>query len=252
MSDCCNVVLRNCRIDARKTYIKIGNAGEPVSMGTYGYHASHVMNLRMIKCTMDDIFDRSRWGVVATNFMKNFLVEDCTLSRVDVHQGVSGRYIIRRSTIGHAGLNAIGRGQLIVEDSTLHGRNLVRFREDYGSTWDGEVLIRNSRWIPGNRSARSSVIFGMENDGMHDFGYPCSMPSVVRIDGLFIDDSKHGKNYKGVTFFKNLLDGSRNDRPSPYRLTERVEVRNVKTASGMAPRISDNPKMAKSIKVTGL
>jgi hypothetical protein len=54
--------------------------------------------------------------------MKNILVEDCVLSRVDVHMGVSGSYIIRRSTLGHAGLNAIGRGRLIVEDSTLHAR----------------------------------------------------------------------------------------------------------------------------------
>ena len=28
------------------------------------------------------------------------------------------------------------------------GRSLIRFREDYGSTWDGTVLIRNSRWLP--------------------------------------------------------------------------------------------------------
>ena len=186
--------LRNCVIDGRKTYQKIGAAGKPVAMGTYGYRADLVVDFRMIHCRMgNDIHDRSRWGVVATNFMKNILIEDCVLSRVDVHMGVSGDYIIRRSTLGHAGLNAIGRGRLIVEDSTLHGGHLVRFRDDYGSTWEGEVLIRNSRWIPPAGKNFQPVMFGMGNDGLHDFGYPCFMPRLIRIDGLSVDDSKHSK-----------------------------------------------------------
>jgi hypothetical protein len=249
---CANITLRHCKIDGHKTYSKIGNAGKPVAMGSYGYLASYVMNLLMIKCTMDDIQDRSRWGVVASNFIKNFLVEDCVLSRVDVHQGISGKYIIRRSTLGHAGLNATGRGQLIVENSTLYGRHFIRFREDYGSTWDGDVLIKNCRWILKNPIDKSPLIFGTDNDGQHDFGYPCSMPRHIRIDGLDIEDSNPPKGYKGVTFFNDALPASRVGRLSPYRLTETLDVRALKTVSGIPPRISDNPDMAKAIKVTGL
>ncbi len=244
---CANVVFRNCVIDGRKTYQKIGTAGKTVAMGTYGYHANLVVDFRMSHCRMgNDIHDRSRWGVVATNFMKNFLVEDCVLSRVDVHMGISGSYIIRRSTLGHAGLNAIGRGRLIVEDSTLHGRSLVSFRSDYGSTWEGEVLIRNSRWIP---PKGSPVMFGMQNDGTHDFGYPCFMPRLIRIDGLFVDDSKRSAKDDGVTFFSDPGGSSRNKRPFPYRLTEKLEVRGLKTAGGMPPRICDNPEVTKAITV---
>lgn len=41
----------------------------------------------------DDLpaIDRSRWGVVGTNFMKHFLVENCVLSRMDVHQSQKAR-----------------------------------------------------------------------------------------------------------------------------------------------------------------
>ena len=81
--------------------------GKPVSMGTYGYSAGHVVNFRMLGCRMDKINDRSRWGVIGSNFMKNILLEDCALSRMDVHQGVSGSYVIRRCTLGYAGLNAV-------------------------------------------------------------------------------------------------------------------------------------------------
>ena len=243
---CAMVELRDCVIDGRKFYRKIGNADKSVAMGTYGYNANLVMDFRMIRCRMDDIHDRSRWGVTGTNFMKGFLVEDCVLSRVDVHQGVSGNYIIRRSTIGHAGINAIGRGRLVVEDSTVHGRHLVSFRQDYGSTWDGEVHIRNSRWIP---PVRDAEMFGMRNDGTHDFGYPCSMPRVIRIDGLEVDDSKHGGKHRGIVFFSDPVGASKKERPFPYRLTERLEVRGLRTASGLPPRVCDNPDVAKAVKV---
>ncbi len=243
---CANIILRNCRIDDRKFYQKIGNADKPVPMGTYGYQADLVINLQMSKCTMENIQDRSRWGVIGTNFMKNFLVEDCVLSRVDVHQGISGTYIIRRSTIGHGGINAIGRGKLIVEDSTLHGGNLVSFRNDYGSTWDGEVIIRNCRWIP---SGGNPVMFNMQNDGTHDFGYPCSMPRTIRIDGLVVDDAKHPENYQGITFFNDPIGKALDNRPFPYRLTETIAIRNLKTTSGLPPQISNNIELTKAIKV---
>ena len=245
VSHCANIILRNCQIDARKFYQKIGNAGKPVPVGTYGYQASYVINLQLLKCRMENIHDGSRWGVVASNFMKNFVVEDCVLSRVDVHQGVSGNYIIRRSTIGHAGINAIGRGKLIIEDSTIHSRSLIRFREDYGSTWDGEISIRNSRWLP---PSDSNVMFRMDNDGAHDFGYPCSMPHTIRIDGLFVDDAKHAKNYKGMLFFGDPTHAKMN-APFPYRLTERLEIRGLQTASGLPPAISTNADLTKAIKV---
>jgi hypothetical protein len=199
---------------------------------------------------MEDIHDRSRWGVAATNFMKNVLVEDCVLSRMDVHQGVSGHYIIRRSTLGHAGNRAIGRGHLVVEDSAVYADNLITFRPDYGSTWDGDVIVRNSRWIPPAKTGRRPAMFGMSNDGTHDFGYPCSMPRVIRIEGLFVDDANRPEDNQGVAFFDDPLGPPRKDRPFPYRLTERLEVSGLKTASGLPPRVSDNPVLVQAIKVT--
>lgn len=247
-SHCADITFRNCLIDGRKTYQKIGAAGKKVSMGSYGYHASEVVNFRMLHCRMEDIHDTSRWGVAATNFMKNILVEDCELSRMDVHMGVSGVYMIRRTTLGHAGLNAIGRGRLIVEDSTLHGRHLVYFRDDYGSTWDGEVLIRNSRWIP--RSG-NPVMFGMSNDGTHDFGYACSMPRSIRIDGLKIDDSKVSKKNGSIDVFSDSIGKDADDRPFPYRLTEKLEINGLEIASGLELSIGANPEVAKAITVSG-
>ncbi len=94
-------MFRKCVVDARKVYKTIGSVGKAVQMGTYGYSANGVVDFRMIGCRQgNDIMDRSRWGVTGKNFMKDILLEDCILSRMDVHQGVSGSYIIRRRPSG--------------------------------------------------------------------------------------------------------------------------------------------------------
>ena len=182
-------------------------------------------------------------GVIGTNFMKNILVEDCVLSRMDVHMGASGAYTIRRSTLGHMGLNAIGRGTLLVEDSTLHGGSFISFRADYGSTWEGEVIVRNSRWQP-PAGRGGLILFNGSNDGTHDFGYACFMPQVIRIDGLSVDDVAPNGEPRTLSYFNNLLGAPRADRPFPYRLTERIEVKGLKTASGQTPRVSDSAELA--------
>jgi len=250
VSNCANITLRNCFATGHKTYSTIGAAGKPVSMGSYDYNASNVVNFTMINCRMNHINDRTRWGVIGTNFCKNILLEDCTLSRMDTHMGVSGSYVIRRCRLGYMGLNAIGRGLLTVEDSTLYGGSLINFRSDYGSTWEGDVVIRNCRWIPASGKTRWPRLISTRNDGMHDFGYACFMPREISIDGLFVDDSNHPQDYQGMYFLSDP-DGGKDikqaDRPFPYEQCQKLRVRRLTTASGKKPRISPNAQIKKSI-----
>ena len=247
VSSCANVTLRNCFATAHKTYRTIGSAGKPVSMGSYDYTANSVVNFTMINCRMENIDDSTRWGVIGTNFCKNILLEDCTLNRMDTHMGVSGVYVIRRCTLGHAGLNAIGRGLLTVEDSTLFGRSLINFRSDYGSTWEGDVVIRNCRWIPACGRTCSPQMFYVGNDGEHDFGYPCFMPRRIIIEGLYVDDSNHPEGYQGLYFLSNPGDSDPADSPFPYARCQKITVRGLTTASGKKPRISPNAEVEKSV-----
>ncbi len=244
---CANITLRNCFATGHKIYSTIGSAGKPVNMGSYDMHANNVVNFHMVNCRMNHVCDRTRWGVIATNFCKNIVLEDCTLSRMDTHMGVSGTYTIRHCTLGHMGLNAIGRGTLTVEDSTLYGSALVRFRDDYGSTWVGDLIIRNCRWIPSCGETSTPHVIGVSNDGMHDFGYPCSMPREITIDGLFIDDSNHPEDYEGPYLFTDpdRVYGNEGvelpvERPYLYRKCQKVLVRGLVTASGKRLRISPN------------
>ncbi|MCB9161329.1 MAG: hypothetical protein H6644_16055 [Caldilineaceae bacterium] len=255
---CANFTLRNCFATPHKIYSTIGAAGLPVNMGSYDIHANDVVNLRLINCRMNHVCDRTRWGVIATNFCKNILLDGCVFSRMDTHMGVAGAYTIRGCTLGHMGLNAIGRGTLTVEDSTLYGNALISFRSDYGSTWEGDVSVRNCRWIPACGDTTWPHLFNVRNDGMHDFGYPCTMPTAITIDGLFVDDTNHPDDYTGPYLFTDpdaMATGDNvlpltPDRPFPYRTCRTVTIRALTTASGKPFQVSANAALSGQIEVT--
>jgi len=254
---CANITLRDCFVTGHKIYSTIGAAGKPVSMGSYDIHARQVVNFQMFDCRMNHICDRTRWGVISTDLCKNILLDNCTLSRMDTHMGVSGTYTIRGCTLGHMGLNAIGRGTLTVEDSTLYGRALVSFRGDYGSTWEGDLIIRNCRWIPACGETHWPTLLNAANDGMHDFGYSCSMPREITIDGLFVDDSNHPEGYQGLYFFADPddthavaeTDALPAERPFPYARCQKLTVRGLSTASGKQPQLSPNAAVQQTVVV---
>ncbi len=252
IGDCAYVTIKNTVLTGHRTYNTIGAAGKPVSMGTYDLNANRAINVSFVNCTQtNDIDDNRYWGVLGSNFCKNLLYDGCTLSRFDAHQGVANA-TIRNSTLGHMGINAIGSGLLTIENSTVRGRSFVNLRPDYGSTWQGEVLIRNCVFVPlGGKPISASLISG-SNSGQHNFGYTCYMPERITIENLRIDDSSHPDNYNGPTIFTNfnpeMKDGTYQEK-FPYVITKSVILKNVTTASGKALRISDNPFMFKNVAV---
>jgi len=148
ISDCAKVRVRDTTLNGHKTYRTIGSAGKPVSMGSYDISVARALNVSFVNCRQfDDIKDTTRWGIMGSNHSKNLLYERCELSRFDAHQGVGGA-TIRDSTLGHAGINAIGSGTFLVENTTVYGGSFINLRSDYGSTWQGEVVIRNCTFVP--------------------------------------------------------------------------------------------------------
>jgi hypothetical protein len=233
-------------------YQTIGSAGVTVSMGTYDLSLNRALNVSFINCTQtNDINDNNYWGILGSNYCKNLLYDSCTLSRFDAHMGVANA-TIRNSTLGHQGINAIGSGIFIVENSTIYGRNLINLRSDYGSTWQGEFLIRNCIFIPANGKSTNVSLIGGSYSGQHDFGYICYMPERITIENLRIDDSKHPDNYKGPAIFANFnpeMTSDSYEEKFPYVKTKEVILRNVIIASRRKLRTSDNQFMFRDVKV---
>jgi hypothetical protein len=252
IQECAYVTVRNTLLTGHKTYSTIGAAGKPVTMGTYDISANRALNVSFINCSQtNDINDRTYWGILGSNYCKSMLYDSCVFSRFDAHMGVANA-TIRNSTLGYMGINAIGSGTLTVENSTIRGTTLVNLRSDYGSTWQGEFVIRNCVFVPAGGRSSSASLIGGSYSGQHDFGYTCYMPQRIIIENLRIDDSNHPDNYKGPAIFSNfnpqMTDNSYQEK-FPYIITKEVLLRNVTTASGKTLRVSDNMFMFREVKV---
>ncbi len=252
ITDCANVKIQKVTLTGRKTYKTVGNIGASVSMGSYDLNLNRSINVSFFNCTQtNDIKDRTYWGIMASNFCKNISYESCTLSRFDAHQGVFNGSI-RNSTIGQGGINAIGSGKLTVENTTVYSKSLINLREDYGSTWQGEFIIRNCKFVPSDGKNKSFSLIDGINSGQHDFGYTCYMPERITFENLYIDDSKFQKNNYGGSVFEDFNSEMTNDsylEKFPYIKTKELFLNNVTSSSGKTLRISDNLYMFKDVKI---
>ncbi len=250
--DCTYVTVKNTLLTGHKTFSTVGSAGEPVTMGTYDILVNRALNVSFVNCSQtNDINDNRYWGIMGSNYSKNLLYDHCTLSRFDAHKGVANA-TVRNSTLGHMGINAIGSGTFLVENCTIRGRSVINLRQDYGSTWQGEFVIRNCVFVPNNGSPTSASIISGSYSSLHDFGYTCYMPERITIENLKIEDANHPENYTGPAIFTNfnpkMIDESYHE-DFPYVKTKEVILRNVTTATGKTVRVSDNPFMFKEVKV---
>ncbi|WP_436415494.1 hypothetical protein [Petrimonas sp.] len=252
VSDCSYVTVKNTTLTGHKMYQTIGSAGVTVSMGTYDITVNRALNVSFINCKQtNDINDSRYWGIIGSNYSKNLLYDNCTFSRFDAHMGVANA-TIRNSTLGHQGINAIGSGTFIVENSTVYSRNFINLRSDYGSTWQGNLVIRDCVFVPANGRQVSASLISGSYSGQHNFGYACYMPEYITIENLHIDDSNHPENYQGPAIFANFNPQMTDDsylEKYPYVKTKEVSLKNVTTASGKELRVSDNTFMFKDVKI---
>jgi len=242
-NDCADITVENCVFTGRRK----------TTMGTYEITPTRTANLTFRNCTQtNDINDSSFWGVMGSNYCKNITLDRCEFSRFDAHAGVRN-VTIKNSTLGHQCLNAIGFGTLYIENSTLCGSSFINLRSDYGSTWDGDIIIKNCIWRPKNGAKINgyvNLIDGRYN-GFHNFGYTCTMPKTITIDGLKIADATCSSSFKGVNILGNIVSAWTNEafeeklnrEGYPYSVPERVTVSGYESEQGKACRLSANSYM---------
>lgn len=239
----------NCTFTPHKTYKKIGSAGTTVSMGTYELTVTNSLNVNVVNCTQTiDICDTAYWGVFASNYSKNLVFDSCSFSRFDAHKGVRN-VTIRNCSLGHQGINLIGSGTALIEGTTVYSKTFVNLRSDYGSTWNGDLIIRDCIFIPNNGAKCDAVIIGGSNTGTHDFGYKCYLPRNIVIENLTIDDSKPSTG-TGPQLFANIDKNFTSDKYTaafPIAMTEKVTVSGLVTKSGKALVASTNKYMFKDL-----
>ena len=254
--DCTNITIKNSVFTPHKTYFWMNN-GVRTSVGTYDISPFRVVNFTMKNCTQTiDILNQSYWGIFTSNFCKNIVFDGCKLSRIDAHQGVHNAKVLN-SELGWLGCAMTGSGLLYLEGSKIHGTDFINLRDDYGSSWHGDVVVKNCTWAPNRGKWLSDSyysIIGGTNLQQHYFGYECYMPTNITIENLYIDDSKATTAYKGIMLFKDInpsrtSESAENSLPQTYYVTETVNISGITLASGKTWGVSTNQYMFKDVQI---
>ena len=213
--------------------------GKPVPMGSYDLSFWSSIGVRCINVKQTvDITDSRYWGVYTSNFCKDLTVDNCVFSRFDAHQGVTG-FVIRNSKLGHQGIQLIGFGHGVIENTEVFSGALFSLRPDYGATWTGDVTVKDCVWHPRHGSAS---LFSSWNSEDHDFGYPCSEPSSITVDGLRICDNAvaHEPVYLLPKFTNEPVEGQ---KLAPYGRVRTLKVKGLSTETGREVGLCVRPEL---------
>ena len=244
-----NVTVKDCLLTPHFIYkTESKEPGQLVSMGSYDINFSTSLNctIKGIRQTVD-IFDNRYWGLIHTNFCKDLTVENCVMSRYDAHEGVTN-ITIRNSTFGHQMVNLIGYGEALLDGCTITGPRFFTLRPDYGSFWNGNITLRNCTLNASSPNGAVTVFYS-NNSGDHDFGYPCSMPTVLTLEDVTINDEKLPED--GRVFIMPNYDTNYNvgEKPFRYGVSKQLVIKNFKTTSGRNYKIAPIPEQYSDMEI---
>ncbi len=155
-----------------------------VPMGTYGISGDRILYGTFRNVTAEG--GKVHWGVFGTNMNKNFSIEQCKLNRVDVHFHCWNLRILN-SQIGFRGISVTGGGDLTIQNCTVEGRNIVNFRRDFGSKWDGDIRISNVRFMP---IGTFQVCLLDLNPANFNYHYPIVLGKTIILENIVVDALK--------------------------------------------------------------
>ena len=176
------------------------DASSGAILGTYEIHATHSTNVVWHRCTQTNFFEPDgsviTKGFFGSDYCKNFTVEDSFLESFDAHMGIYN-VTLKNSTFEH--INLIGDGLAYLENVDVYSaekKSIFYLRNDYGSTWNGDVHLKNVNLkIPANTTYSVSIFSG--NWRNHYFGFTCYVPQNVILDNVKVTEYSYSVDKSG-------------------------------------------------------
>lgn len=170
--NCSGIDVKNCQLQVLK------------STGSYS-----IANYMTLDITLDNLQAQSKdsdsWGAHVSYFAKNLSVLNSKINRIDSHGPIHNLTIIK-SEIGSKGVTVTGFGKLTIKDSIFLSDAVVNLREDFGSFWNGNILIENIEHFPATNYPKLFNIFPSVD---FDFGIkPYFGKDFVRVSNYTIHD----------------------------------------------------------------
>ena len=189
-----NVTFKNMMFTHQRDHFDESNK---TILGTYEIAANSSNKISWINCGQTNFFDpdgSTRYkGFFGTNYCKNFYIDGCTFESFDAHCSAYN-VTIKNSTFEH--INYIGEGYIHLENVVIYtdgARCIGHLRGDYGSTWTGEMFIKNVELRSSNLKGKDnalSIFNGVWHN--HYFGYTTYLPEKITIDGFKISKYDFG------------------------------------------------------------
>ena len=191
-SGCNNLTVINTKLCGRTHY----------RQGSYDIGGGNMNKMVFINCTQYNMWrDESKkivynetehyWGIMGTSYCKNIEYRDSMLSRLDAHAGV---FNVKVSGCEMRSICGVGGGDFIVENTTVYGSSLMGFRVDYGSTWRGDVYLKNCK-IVANGGAVTLINGGINNA---PYGFNTVLPYNIYVENV---THSRGENFSAFYLF---------------------------------------------------
>lgn len=207
------------RIGTHGTYdLKINNSSN-IFINNLSYYCTEGKSDS--ECYNDNMNNSKKWGISGTNYIKNLFIKNSTLNRVDSHCGVYN-LMIEDSTIGDKGFALIGKGIFYSNNVTINGANyLVTLRNDYGSTFDGNIIMDNTTLNTGTEESISLI--QSNNNGSHYYGYNSYFPNVY-INNATINTNS---NNNSVALIKLADISNSSTENAKYYIKDNISFKNI-------------------------
>ena len=244
-----NIVVEDCVLTAHRTYDCMSTAWV-TPQGSYDIRLENSCNVLIHNVTQSNFFHSTEdgtpeglitlaknargfynWGIMCSNYCKNLTYDHCKLTRFDAHCGTYNP-TIRNSEVGM--LSIIGGGKFELINSTVYMKEncLFLLRNDYGSTFSGDVIIKDVTFKSLHEGEDFYIAKTFHYN--HFFGYKCYMPQNITIDNLVIESPSETKKVniyfgQGTTIndiHKDILNGEKN--VNPVVPTQKVFIKNNK------------------------
>ena len=178
-----NVRFENMTIQHHKNRY---DAASGALLGTYEIGASYSNNLQWINIDQSNFFEDdgsvSYKGLFGTNYCKNFYFDGCNMTSLDAHCGLYNG-TVKNSTFEH--MNFIGEGLIKLENVTVYADAtscVINLRDDYGSTWKGDIEISGLTV----KYSKNLSLISLCKASYHDwwFGYTTYLPEKIYLDDV--------------------------------------------------------------------
>ena len=171
------------------------------NMGSYEINAEVSNNVLWKDCEQSNFFEPDGTvvfkGAVGTNFCRNLTYDNMFMTSFDAHCGVYNG-TIKNSTLEH--INFIGAGTMTLENVTLYAdgwmHSVINLRDDYGSTWDGDVIINGLTVKIKAMDATGQQLLhnagGLRilnaNYNNHFYGYETHLPKNITLRNVLVEE----------------------------------------------------------------